>query len=118
NVTLDSIVTQQQVGWWNALNLTVAFFTFLVSAFAETNRLPFDMPEAEAELVAGYHTEYSAMKFSLFFIAEYAAMVTMSAMMVTLFLGGWDIPFTDWDNTAPWTPLKTVLTTLAFLAKM
>ena len=118
NVTLDAIVTQQQVGWWNALNLTVAFFIFIISAFAETNRLPFDMPEAEAELVSGYHTEYSAMKFSLFFIAEYAAMVTMSAMMVTLFLGGWDIPFTDWDNTAPWSPLKTLLTGLAFLAKM
>src|SRR5690606_25321536 len=99
NVTLDSIVTQQQVGWWNSLNLTVAFLTFLISAFAETNRLPFDMPEAEAELVAGYHTEYSAMKFSMFFIAEYAAMVTMSAMMATLFFGGWDIPFTSWDDT-------------------
>ena len=117
NVTLDSIVTQQQVGWWNSLNLTVAFLTFLISAFAETNRLPFDMPEAEAELVAGYHTEYSAMKFSMFFIAEYAAMVTMSAMMATLFFGGWDIPFTSWDDTPPWTVLKTLLTVLAFAAK-
>ena len=72
----------------------------LVSAFAETNRLPFYLPEAESELVAGYHTEYSAMKFSMFFIAEYANMVTASALMVTLFFGGWDIPFTLWDNYA------------------
>ena len=79
-------------------NLTIAFFIFLVAAFAETNRLPFDLPEAESELIAGYHTEYSAMKFSLFFIAEYANMITASALMATLFFGGWDIPFTPWDN--------------------
>ena len=70
----------------------------MVAAFAETNRLPFDLPEAESELIAGYHTEYSAMKFSMFFIAEYANMVTASALMATLFFGGWDIPFTLWDN--------------------
>ena len=75
----------------------------MVAAFAETNRLPFDLPEAESELIAGYHTEYSAMKFSLFFIAEYANMVTASALMATLFFGGWDIPFTLWDNIAPHT---------------
>ncbi|MDQ3810751.1 MAG: NADH-quinone oxidoreductase subunit H, partial [Chloroflexota bacterium] len=77
-----------------------------------TNRLPFDLPEAESELIAGYHTEYSAMKFSMFFIAEYSNMVTASALVVTLFFGGWDIPGTQWDNTPPWTVLKT-LTTLA-----
>jgi NADH-quinone oxidoreductase subunit H len=79
----------------------VAAFLFLVAAFAETNRVPFDMPEAESELIAGYHTEYSAMKFSMFPIAEYANMVTASAMFVTLFFGGWDIPFTQWDNSGP-----------------
>ncbi|MEP6906192.1 MAG: complex I subunit 1 family protein, partial [Gemmatimonadales bacterium] len=63
NVTLGSIVTQQAYGGWNVVNLTIAFFIFLVAAFAETNRLPFDLPEAESELIAGYHTEYSAMKF-------------------------------------------------------
>jgi NADH-quinone oxidoreductase subunit H len=71
---------------------------FLVSGFAETNRVPFDMPESESELVAGYHTEYSSMKFSAFMIAEFASMVTISMMFVTLFLGGWDIPFTHWDE--------------------
>jgi NADH-quinone oxidoreductase subunit H len=89
-----------------------------VAAFAETNRLPFDLPEAEAELIAGYHTEYSAMKFSMFFIAEYSNMVTASALMVTLFFGGWDIPNTQWDNTPPWTPLKTLLTLGAFSLKV
>ena len=69
------------------------------SGFAETNRLPFDLPEAESELITGYHTEYSAMKFSFFFIAEYANVVTVCAMITTLFFGGWDIPFTDWDRS-------------------
>jgi NADH-quinone oxidoreductase subunit H len=118
NVTLGSIVQQQASSLWNVANLTIAFFIFLVAAFAETNRLPFDLPEAESELVAGYHTEYSGMKFSLFFIAEYANMVTASALMSTLFFGGWDIPFTLWDNTPPWSAAKTLLTLLAFLAKV
>jgi NADH-quinone oxidoreductase subunit H len=91
------------------------FIVFLIAAFAETNRLPFDLPEAESELITGYHTEYSAMKFSMFFIAEYANMVTASALMVTLFFGGWDIPFTLWDNLAPYTVGKSLLT-LAFFA--
>jgi NADH-quinone oxidoreductase subunit H len=89
-----------------------------VAAFAETNRLPFDLPEAESELIAGYHTEYSAMKFSMFFIAEYANLVTASALMVTLFFGGWDIPFTLWDNTPPWGYVKFVLTLGAFATKL
>ena len=118
NVTLNSIVRQQAHSMWNAFNLTIAFFIFLVAAFAETNRVPFDLPEAESELVAGYHTEYSAMKFSLFFIAEYGNMLTSSALMATLFLGGWDIPFTGWDNAVPYTKLKTLLTLLCFAAKI
>jgi NADH-quinone oxidoreductase subunit H len=117
NVTLSQIVNQQAFETWNVLNLTIAFFIFLVAAFAETNRLPFDLPEAESELITGYHTEYSAMKFSLFFIAEYANMVTASALMATLFFGGWDIPFTLWDNVAPHTGIKTLLTLASFAAK-
>ena len=98
NVTLSQVIAQQQAGGWYVLSLLVAFFIFLVSAFAETNRVPFDLPEAEAELIAGYHTEYSAMKFSMFYIAEYANMVTASSMIATLFFGGWDVPFTQRDN--------------------
>ncbi|MBI4564874.1 MAG: NADH-quinone oxidoreductase subunit NuoH [Planctomycetes bacterium] len=70
----------------------VAGLVFYVAALAENNRLPFDLPECEAELVAGYHTEYSSMKFAMYFMAEYAAMITMSALFVTLFLGGWHFP--------------------------
>lgn len=117
NVSLSAIIQQQAHMGWNVLSLTVAWFTFFVAAFAETNRLPFDLPEAESELVAGYHTEYSGMKFSMFFIAEYANMATVSGLTATLFLGGWDLPFTQWDNVPPWTILKTLVTLGAFAAK-
>jgi NADH-quinone oxidoreductase subunit H len=102
NVSFSAIVSSQQAGLWYILPLSLAFLVYLISGFAETNRLPFDLPEAESELVAGYHSEYSAMKFSLFFIAEYANMITISAMVTTLFFGGWDIPFTHWDETPGW----------------
>jgi NADH-quinone oxidoreductase subunit H len=99
NVSFSSIIGAQQDGLWYALPLMVSAFVFLVAGFAETNRAPFDLPEAESELVAGYHTEYSAFKFSRFFIAEYANVLTFSAMFATLFLGGWDVPLTHWDET-------------------
>ena len=118
NVSLSAIVQQQATMGWNVLSLTVAWFTFLVAAFAETNRLPFDLPEAESELVAGYHTEYSGMKFSMFFIAEYANMATVSALTATMFFGGWDIPFTQWDNLPPFTFVKTLLTLVALVTKV
>ena len=118
NVTLGAIIDQQAQMGWNVLLLTIAFLIFLVAAFAETNRLPFDLPEAESELIAGYHTEYSAMKFSMFFIAEYANMVTASALIATLFFGGWDIPFTLWDNLPPYTWTKFALTLLMFASKV
>jgi len=118
NVSLNSIINQQAWGGWNVINLTVAFFIFMVAAFAETNRLPFDLPEAESELIAGYHTEYSAMKFSLFFIAEYAGMVTASALMATLFFGGWDVPFTAHDNIGPYSKWLSLLSIGIFLAKV
>jgi len=78
----------------------VSAFVFMVSAFAETNRLPFDLPEAEQELVGGYHTEYSSMKFAMFFLGEYAAMFLASALMVTLFLGGWSLPLAPFNAPA------------------
>ncbi len=70
----------------------IAFFIYLMAAYAETNRIPFDLPEAETELVAGYHTEYSAMKFAMFFMAEYANMITVACLATLLFLGGWSGP--------------------------
>jgi NADH-quinone oxidoreductase subunit H len=118
NVSLNKIIEQQAWGGWNVVNLTVAFFIFMVAAFAETNRLPFDLPEAESELIAGYHTEYSAMKFSLFFIAEYAGMVTASALMATLFFGGWDVPFTSHDNIGPYSGWLSLLSVGIFLLKI
>jgi NADH-quinone oxidoreductase subunit H len=99
-------IVAQQAGWfwnWNALAggwQLLGFLIFVVAGYAETNRLPFDMPEAESELVAGYHTEYSSMKFSMFFMAEYVNMTTASALAVTLFLGGYQLgvplPLTGW----------------------
>jgi NADH-quinone oxidoreductase subunit H len=119
NVTLRTIVNQQaEMHMWNVLTLSVAFVTFLISAFAETNRLPFDMPEAESELITGYHTEYSSMKFSMFMIAEYANMVTQSAMIATLFFGGWDIPFMTADNAGAVSFPLVLLSMLMMLAKV
>jgi NADH-quinone oxidoreductase subunit H len=120
NVSLSQIVSQQAGHGlhWNVINCTIAFFVFMVAAFAETNRNPFDLPEAESELIAGYHSEYSSMKFSMFFIAEYANMMTASALMATLFFGGWDLPFTMWDNVAPHTLIKTLVTFLFFWTKI
>jgi NADH-quinone oxidoreductase subunit H len=89
-------IVESQSGWmWNAIVQPIGFITFLVSAFAETNRLPFDLPEAEPELVGGFHTEYSSMKFAGFFLSEYANMIIASALIVTLYLGGWQIPYID-----------------------
>lgn len=119
SVSFSAIIASQQehvLGWY-ILPLFLSFFIFLVSGFAETNRLPFDLPEAESELIAGYHTEYSAMKFSLFFIAEYANMVTVSSMVVLLFLGGWDIPFITWDQESG-SVLATLATALMFFLKV
>ncbi len=88
--------------WLLALPMFVSFCVFTVAIFAETNRLPFDLPEAETELVGGYHTEYGSMKFALFFLGEYAAMITGSAVIVTLFLGGWHLPLPSWSGGFHW----------------
>ncbi len=86
-------VVEAQQGLWNAVAQPVGCLVFIVAACAETNRLPFDLPEAEPELVAGYHTEYSSMKFALFFMSEYTAVILSSSLMVLLFFGGWHLPF-------------------------
>ena len=92
SLRLNDIVTHQIEHGWNALYQFPGFLIFMVAAFAETNRLPFDLPEAETELVAGYHTEYSGMRFSMFYMAEYANMITGSALATTLYLGGYHVP--------------------------
>jgi NADH-quinone oxidoreductase subunit H len=116
NVSFSEIVSRQQQGLWFVGPLFISFFVFLISGFAETNRLPFDLPEAESELVAGYHSEYSAMKFSMFMIAEFSHIVTISAMVTTLFFGGWDIPFTTWDEQGG--VAQTIVSHLFFFGKM
>ena len=118
SLSLRSIVESQSGTWWgflprwNVFPQFVAFFCYLTAAFAETNRLPFDLPEAETELVAGYHTEYSSMKFAMFFLAEYANMVTVSCLATVLFFGGWHGPLfgPDW--------LRLVLPLLWFSLKV
>ena len=95
---LTDVVAMQAGTWfgflprWNVLPQFLGFVVFYVATFAETNRVPFDLPEAEAELVGGYHTEYSSMKFAMFFMAEYINMVVASALTVTLYFGGWTLP--------------------------
>lgn len=93
DLNLSRVIEFQRVHGWLIMYAPISFIIFLISAFAETNRLPFDLPESETELVAGYNTEYSSMRFAMFFMGEYANMIAASAMMVTLFLGGWTIPF-------------------------
>ena len=83
----------------------LSFLIFLIAAFAETNRLPFDMPECETELVGGYNTEYSSMKFAMFFMGEYAAMIAVSGLMVVLFFGGWTLPFGGLNEMATSIPM-------------
>ena len=93
SLRLTDVITYQADGVWNCFTQPIGFLVFVVCAFAETNRLPFDLPEAETELVAGYHTEYSSMKFAMFFLAEYTSMFVFASLVAVLFLGGWDIPF-------------------------
>ncbi len=109
-------IVNSQAGLWNAIVQPIGFITFVVSAFAETNRLPFDLPEAEPELVGGFHTEYSSMKFAGFFLAEYANMVIASAMIVTLYLGGWHIPFEQSLGLSG--TLLTIVQIASFFVKM
>jgi len=106
NVEMPVLVSMQQsfaagpgtYGVWFIFPLLLSGFFFLVSGLAETNRVPFDLPEAEAEIVGGYHTEYSSMKFGMFFLGEYFHLITTGALISVFFLGGWDIPFWRGDN--------------------
>jgi NADH-quinone oxidoreductase subunit H len=102
NLNLSEVVASQSGGFlrWFIFRQPLAFVIFVVAAFAETNRTPFDLPEAEQELAGGYNVEYSSMKFALFFMGEYANMTAASAMMVTLFLGGWTLPIGGLDQAA------------------
>jgi NADH-quinone oxidoreductase subunit H len=99
---------------WNIFLQPLAFIIFLIAAFAEANRLPFDLAEAEPELVGGYHTEYSSMKFAMFFMGEYIALITTSAVLATLFFGGWDFPWVDEAALGGW---GVALSMVAFALK-
>ncbi len=119
SLRLTDIVAHQGAHPWFAISQPLSFLLFTVAAFAETNRLPFDLPEAEPELVAGYHTEYSSMKFAMFFMGEYANMMTASALIVTIFLGGYHFPWVEnlalFQNSALLLGLLGIAT---FLAKV
>ncbi|WP_340684863.1 NADH-quinone oxidoreductase subunit NuoH [Amycolatopsis coloradensis] len=106
SMSTSAIVESQQTGWYFYL-LLPSFVIYLISMVGETNRAPFDLPEAESELVGGFHTEYSSMKFAMFFLAEYVNMVIVSAFATTLFLGGWKFPFVGADHALNqgWLPL-------------
>jgi NADH-quinone oxidoreductase subunit H len=125
NLNLGKVIDYQAgylIPWilpnWLVFKQPLAFAIFLIAAFAETNRLPFDMPECETELVGGYNTEYSSMKFAMFFMGEYANMITSSAMMVTLFFGGWTLPWFGLDQTAGDSLVIGVMHIGVFLAKV
>ena len=93
SLRLEDVVNFQMNSYWGIVWQPLGALIFITTAFAETNRLPFDLAEAEAELVGGYHTEYSSMKFAMFFLGEYCNMLTASVMITLLFLGGWNVPF-------------------------
>ena len=116
-VSLREMVEQQAAGWWGIARQPLAFVLFVVCAFAENNRLPFDMPECETELIGGYHTEYSSLKFGMFMQGEYIAMMAMGALVATLFLGGWHFPGYGALSAAaggnPWAQAGVALLSLA-----
>lgn len=113
-LSLKEMVLQQQSGYWNVVYQPLGFLLFLICAFAECNRTPFDLPEAESELIGGYHTEYSSMKLGFYLFSEYINMFISSVIMSTLFFGGYDIPFVNeanYDQT--WMAIFGVLALMA-----
>lgn len=111
---LQDVVAYQQSHLWTFIPQIIGFLVFLIASFAETNRLPFDLPEAESELIAGFHTEYGAMRFAIFFQAEYTNMAALSALGVTLYFGGWTLPGIDFPNNL----LGAVLGLVTLFAKV
>ncbi|MCA1732122.1 MAG: NADH-quinone oxidoreductase subunit NuoH [Acidobacteria bacterium] len=122
SLDLGKIVAYQEAHLWNVIPQFLGFFIFLVAMIAENNRAPFDLPEAESELVAGFHTEYSGMKFALFFLAEYAAMLVNSCLVVILFFGGWTLGMGGWGITTAvlqqWGWIGAILGGLIFFTKV
>ena len=116
SVDLSKIIEWQDRHVWGIFAQPLGFLLFLISAFAETNRLPFDLPESEQELVGGFHTEYSGMKFGLFFLGEYLHVITVSFLVVILFLGGWDLPFFLDQTQSGW--IVAGVKTVVMLAKV
>ena len=117
SLDLNAIVEwQDKHHVWGIVVQPLGFFIFLICAFAETNRLPFDLPESEQELVGGFHTEYSSMKFGMFFLGEYLHVITVSYLVVILFLGGWDVPFLTDSSQTGW--LFALIKICALLGKV
>ncbi|MDB5202604.1 MAG: nuoH [Ferruginibacter sp.] len=117
----EMVLQQQQGGWggllsWNVLKQPLGFFIFIICSFAECNRTPFDLPEAENELIGGYHTEYSSMKLGFYLFAEYINMFISSVIMATLFFGGYDMPFVNEANLSP--NIAALVGIIALMAKV
>lgn len=115
-LSLKEMVVQQQAGQWNIVYQPLGFLIFLICAFAECNRTPFDLPEAENELIGGYHTEYSSMKLGFYLFSEYINMFISSVIMATLFFGGYDMPFVNEANFTP--NIAAIIGVVALMAKV
>ncbi len=116
SLSLKEMVVQQQAHHWNIIYQPLGFLIFLICAFAECNRTPFDLPEAENELIGGYHTEYSSMKLGFYLFSEYINMFISSVVMATLFFGGYDIPFLDESTLSP--NIAAILGVVALMTKV